>query len=84
VTSGASKEAGYALLLADANRAVEAAKLAVSQHRHGAASRLKAAERFRDGIRSKLGMGPASAPAPAGPFAFDTLAPDFGVDEERP
>lgn len=81
MTRHASKEWGYRLLLDSAEQEVVAARLAVSQHRHGAAARLKAAERYRDAITRKLddGTRPASAPE----FTNDTLAPDFGVDDEE-
>lgn len=78
----ASKADGYRILLAAAEHEVEAARLAVAQHRHGAASKLRAAESYADSIRRKLDDGPAPrAEEPA--FAADTLAPDFGVDDEE-
>ena len=89
------KVAGYSRLLREAEVDLLRARLDVSCHRHGAAQRLREAERERDSVRrlyddaclvafgGPVGRKATTEAALAAPHAFDTLAPDFGVDDER-
>lgn len=94
MTTPAQKVAGYDRLLKIAEIEVVRAKLDVSCHKHGAAHRLRDAERERDTLRRLYEDACLVAYAPpvggkakvrgalADPFAFDSLAPDFGTDDD--
>jgi len=81
MTKGNSREAGYRLILAEAERDVTAARIALQMRHPKAPARLREAESVRDRILRLLGSAP---PAPFDSVsADDTMANDFGVDDEE-
>lgn len=83
MATNTSREAGYRILLEEAERDVAAARRGILARNPKAPARLREAESVRDRILRLLG----SAPTPSVAFdritEEDTLANDFGVDDEE-